>query len=144
MRGPLRSTETVTASRGTLAIVNGLAAAAFTSEAVLGVQGHHGRDPFYFALWFVWMLTTVLWTFGTPGRLRWTAEQRQVINDELVRAHQTVAAKASLAVAIGGLCLLSTAAFLGVPTPPWAVPVLTAATVVSAALTFGWLERRDD
>ena len=129
--------------RGTLAIINACAAAAFSTQAVIGTEQHHSRDGFYFLLWLVWRAVTLIWVFGTPGYLRWSAAQRAVINDELVRAHQAASAKAGFAIALVGLGTLSTCVFFQIASPALALPMLTSAAVVGAALTFGCLERRD-
>ncbi len=139
----MQSHTQMSARRGTLAIMNALAAAAFSIQAIVGAREHHTRDAFYFALWFVWMLATLIWVFGTPGYLRWNAAERAALNDELVKAHQASAAKGALAVAMFGLTLLSTSTFFRLETPLWALPAVTSVTVVSAGLIFGWLERRD-
>lgn len=139
----MKSPAQFTARRGGLAIVNALAAVAFSTTAISSAAGHHARDPVYFALWFGWMLSTLIWTFGVPGYWRWNAAERAVINDDLVKAHQAIAAKGALAVAMIGMGVLSVGTFFQLAIPAWTLPTVTCATVVSAALIFGWLERRD-
>ena len=43
--------ERVAARRGTFALINGMAAAAFSLFAISGSGEHADRDPFYFFLW---------------------------------------------------------------------------------------------
>jgi len=139
----LKSPAQLSARRGTLVLCNALATAAFSGVAIDGASGHHSRDFFYFFLWFVWVVTTLLWTFGIPGFFRWSAAERATVNDELVRAHQASAAKGGFLTAIVGLGLLSASAFFRVALPGWSVIALASLTVVSSALIFAWLERRD-
>lgn len=139
----LGSPEQLSARRGTIVAFNALAAAAFSAVAIDHAGTHPGRDPVYLALWAVWMTITLIWVFGIPGHLRWSKSERLIVNDELVRSHQAVAAKAGLGVAIGSLALLSLTAFTSKSFPSWLAPALTSVSVIITALVFSWLERRD-
>lgn len=139
----IRSPEQVSSRRASLTLTNAFAAAAFSFVAILGTGEHRARDPFYFFLWFVWMAVTICWVFGIPGYLRWSAAERAVINDELVQSHQATAAKVGLAVAFAELGLLSIGSFFRLGAPTWSSAALTSLTVVSTAVAFAWMERRD-
>ena len=139
----IKSPEQVSSRRAALTLMNAFAAAAFSTVAILGAGENRARDPFYIFLWFVWMALTIGWVFGVPGYLRWSAAERAIINDELVQSHQAKAAKAGLVVALAGLGMLSISGIFQCYVPVWSPAALVSLTVVSTAIVFAWLERRD-
>jgi hypothetical protein len=140
MRG---SAQQIAANRGKATALNALAAACFSFVAISSAVEHPSRAPLYIVLWAIWMIVTAVWIFGVPGGFRLSVADRNVVNDELTRAHQALAARFGLTVAIGGLVALSLCSFLQVDVPAFAVPTLTSGTVVSTGLFFAWLQTRD-
>jgi hypothetical protein len=94
------------------------------------------------AAWGSWLVVTMVWTFGTPGWMKWSKRERSIINDELARDHQRSAALLSMVVLMSGMALGSVFV-LGLADLPnwWPVAALGSGVAVSG-IRFGWLQTR--
>lgn len=138
------SPERISSQRGRLTLLNALASTAFSFVAINNAYENPGRAPAYALLWAIWMSVTIIWVFGVPGWMHLSKRDRQVINDELVRAHQAKAAKFGLACAFFAMAFVSLFGFFHAALPEWTLPAATTGVVVLTALFFARLEMRDD
>ena len=136
--------EEVSARRGRVTLLNSGAAACFSWVAINGAEGNPDRGAAYLAMWAIWMTVTLMWVFGVPGARRWSAAQQAVINDELVRAHQSRAARVGLALGLALLAAGAACGFLSIALPAWGPAAAGSVTVLGTALTFAWLQMRDE
>ena len=138
------SAERISSQRGRLTLLNALASTAFSFVAINNAYEIPGRAPAYALLWAIWMSVTIIWVFGVPGWMHLSKRDRQVVNDELVRAHQAKAAKFGLACAFFAMVFASLFGFFHATLPEWTLPAATTGVVVLTALFFARLEMRDD
>ncbi len=146
--GEIERAERFSGRRGTLAIIYTLLFVIYGGiwwmnlDAVT-TDGHHLPRIGYAVIWALWGVSLLMLTFGPVGQ-RWTKRQRAILNDELARAHQAVAARVGFATAICGLAVLYTLMLASVPDPIVGIPIALTVVVAAPALTFAWLQRRDD
>lgn len=131
--------EQFTVERGWWCLAFSLISALWTVIVVVQID----RDSVRWATataWAVWVLGTLIWTFGWPGWWRWTTRDRAIIGDELTREQQRSAAVLAMAVLTVGLGVGCAHLLTDLALPVW-WPVATLAGGASAAgARFGWLQ----
>ncbi|WP_374944702.1 hypothetical protein [Sphingomonas sp.] len=115
-----------------------IAAIGFTAFAVTGHEADLWTRPFF--IMAVFLIACLVWTFGTPGLLRWSKHERSLLNDELVRLNQHRAAQVGFGIALAGLAATAfQPSAIGMAAQIVAV-ISLAAAIIGAALTFAWFE----
>lgn len=128
--------------RGLVVVLSAFAGAAFSFATLSGGLTQTDRAPAYLFLWGLWLTIPLLWTFGVPRFLSLTKRERSIVNDELAQRHQASAARFGFVIALTGLLIISSFAFLDAPLPDCAAPALLSLTVVGSCLHFGILQLR--
>ena len=147
MRG-MGTAEEVSARRGKVVLCFSAAFAAYSVLACRAVAARAGIGAdaagpssglLTIVTWALWALAVALWIFGTPGRMKWSAEDRAVLNDDLVRHQRTQAIRVAFVV----LVVAGIAQVLGLwgwQLPSWWSIASLSAAIAAAGIVFGVLD----
>ncbi|RST31332.1 hypothetical protein HMF7854_11145 [Sphingomonas ginkgonis] len=136
----MQSPQQLASRRSAMVAGNSLAALVYS---VVTVLNYGTQSRFATFAWLVWLACSMLWVFGTPGRFRFTRDQRALVNDEYVRHHQCQAAKFCMTLAVLSLAIASVASLGFISLAPWSTPAALSGSIVATGFYFAWLERTD-
>jgi hypothetical protein len=133
--------EAFSAKRGMVCLLFSLASLCFTVVTIMAID-KVPLHPAQVLLWAIWLVVPLAWIFGRPGGWRFTAKERAIISDELVRANQQSATRLAMIVLALGLAVQAAGVFGYVAVPVWWPIAVLGAGVAGAGLAFAIAELR--